>query len=146
MPSRWCSITSRERWPWPTTAIWSMRRSFAGSWNIHGAIFQTTIDSEVIAYHIARRACTSKIRGGGGGAELCKKIKGAYSLVIMSPQKADRRAGIPSDSGRCVSAKRDNAYILASETCALDTLGAEFVRDVEPGEIVTITPETGIHV
>ena len=41
--------------------------------------------------------------------------------------------------------KRDNAYILASETCALDTIGAEFVRDVLPGEIVTITPENGIE-
>ena len=40
--------------------------------------------------------------------------------------------------------KRDNAYILASETCALDTIGAEFVRDVEPGELVTITPSGGI--
>ena len=40
--------------------------------------------------------------------------------------------------------KRDNAYILASETCALDTIGAEFVRDVLPGEVVTITPKDGI--
>ena len=40
--------------------------------------------------------------------------------------------------------KRDNAYILASETCALDTIGAEYVRDVLPGETVTITPENGI--
>ena len=40
--------------------------------------------------------------------------------------------------------KRDNAYILASETCALDTIGAEYVRDVRPGETVTITPENGI--
>ena len=42
--------------------------------------------------------------------------------------------------------KRDNAYILASESCALDTIGAEFVRDVEPGEVVTISPEYGIHI
>ena len=45
---------------------------------------------------------------------------------------------------RYASEKRDNAYILASETCALDTIGAEFVRDVEPGELVTITPSGGI--
>ena len=41
--------------------------------------------------------------------------------------------------------KRGNAYIITSETCALDTIGAEFVRDVEPGEIVTITPDKGIR-
>ena len=48
------------------------------------------------------------------------------------------------DLNRSVSEKRDNAYILTSESCALDTLGAEFVRDVLPGEVVTITPEKGI--
>ena len=41
--------------------------------------------------------------------------------------------------------KRDNAYVLASESCALDTIGAEFVRDVEPGEMVVISPEKGIE-
>ena len=41
--------------------------------------------------------------------------------------------------------KRDNAYILASESCALETIGADFVRDVLPGEVVTITPENGIQ-
>lgn len=41
--------------------------------------------------------------------------------------------------------KRDNAYIVTSETCALDTIGAEFVRDIEPGEVITITPEKGIE-
>ncbi len=48
------------------------------------------------------------------------------------------------DLSLSASEKRDNAYILTSESCALDTLGAEFVRDVLPGEVVTITPEKGI--
>ena len=71
-----------------------------------------------------------------------QKIKGAYSLVvIMSPRKLMGARDPLWFQARCASAKRDNAYILASETCALDTIGAEFVRDVLPGEIVTITQE-----
>ena len=103
-----------------------------------GAIFQTTIDSEVIAYHIAReRLNTSNVEGAV--ARAMKKIKGAYSLIVMSPRKL---IGARYEFGfkpLCIG-KRDNAYILASETCALDAVGAEFVRDVLPGEIVTITP------
>ncbi len=107
-----------------------------------GAIFQTTIDSEVIAYHIARE------RLNCGTVEdavklAMKKIKGAYSLVVMSPRKLIGARDPQGFKPLCIG-KRDNAYILASETCALDTIGAEFVRDVLPGEIVTITPKDGI--
>lgn len=104
-----------------------------------GAIFQTTIDSEVIAYHIAReRLNSATVEEAVGRA--CRKIKGAYSLVIMSPRKLIGARDPFGFKPLCIG-KRDNAYILASETCALDTIGAEFVRDVLPGEIVTITPE-----
>lgn len=107
-----------------------------------GAIFQTTIDSEVIAYHIARE------RLNCGTVEdavklAMKKIKGAYSLVVMSPRKLIGARDPQGFKPLCIG-KRDNAYILASESCALDTIGAEFVRDVLPGEIVTITPQDGI--
>ncbi|MBQ2802036.1 MAG: amidophosphoribosyltransferase [Lachnospiraceae bacterium] len=107
-----------------------------------GAIFQTTIDSEVIAYHIARE------RLNCGTVEeavklAMKKIKGAYSLVVMSPRKLIGARDPQGFKPLCIG-KRDNAYILASETCALDTIGAEYVRDVLPGEIVTITPQDGI--
>lgn len=71
------------------------------------------------------------------------KIKGAYSLVIMSPRKLIGARDPYGFRPLCIG-KRDNAYILTSESCALDTLGATFVRDVLPGEIVTITPEKGI--
>ncbi len=102
-----------------------------------GAIFQTTIDSEVIAYHIARaRIKTPTVELAV--AEAMKKLKGAYSLVIMSPRKLIGARDPFGFKPLCIG-KRDNAYILASETCALETIGAEFVRDVEPGEIVTIT-------
>ena len=69
-----------------------------------------------------------------------KKIKGAYSLVVMSPRKLIGARDPFGFKPLCIG-KRDNAYILASETCALETIGAEFIRDVEPGEIVTITKD-----
>ena len=73
----------------------------------------------------------------------CLKIKGAYALVVMSPRKLMGARDPYGFKPLCIG-KRDNAYILASETCALDTIGAEYVRDVLPGETVTITPENGI--
>ncbi len=107
-----------------------------------GAIFQTTIDSEVIAYLIAReRLKSATVEEAVQNA--MRKLSGAYSLVIMSPRKL---MGVRDPYGfrpLCIG-KRGNAYILASETCALDTIGAEYVRDVEPGEIVTISPERGL--
>lgn len=104
-----------------------------------GAIFQTTIDSEVIAYLIAReRLQTSTVEEAVKKA--MQKIKGAYSLVVASPRKLIGARDPFGFRPLCIG-KRDHAYILSSETCALDTIGAEFVRDVEPGEIVTITPD-----
>lgn len=108
-----------------------------------GAIFQTTIDSEVIAYHIARERLNSKTVEEAVGRAM-KKIKGAYSLIVMSPRKLIGARDPFGFRPLCIG-KRDNCYILASETCALDTIGAEFVRDVEPGEIVTISPDKGIE-
>lgn len=108
-----------------------------------GVIFQTTIDSEVIAYHIAReRVHTPSVERAVAGA--MKKLKGAYSLVVMSPRKLIGARDPFGFKPLCIG-KRENAYILASESCALDTIGAEFIRDVEPGEIVTITPDHGIQ-
>lgn len=108
-----------------------------------GAIFQTTIDSEVIAYHIARERLNSKSVEEAVGRAM-NKIKGAYSLVIMSPRKLIGARDPFGFRPLCIG-KRDNVYLLASETCALDTVGAAFVRDVRPGEIVTISPEKGIE-
>lgn len=108
-----------------------------------GAIFQTTIDSEVIAYHIAReRLQSSTVEEAVGRA--MRKLKGAYSLIVMSPRKLIGARDPFGFRPLCIG-KRDNAYILASETCALDTVGASFVRDVRPGEIVTISPDKGIE-
>ena len=104
-----------------------------------GAIFQTTIDSELIAYLVAReRLESSSVEEAVSRA--MKGLHGAYSLVIMSPRKLIG-ARDPYGFRPLVLGKRDKAWIFASETCALDTVGAEYVRDVEPGEIVTITSE-----
>lgn len=102
-----------------------------------GAIFHTTTDSEVIAFHIARERVHSRTVEEAV-RKTAEKIKGAYALVVMSPRKL---IGVRDPYGLkplCIG-KRRNAYVLASESCALTSVGAEFVRDVEPGEIVAIT-------
>ena len=108
-----------------------------------GAIFQTTIDSEVIAYHIARERLHSRT-AEEAVLRAAKKIKGAYALVVMSPRKLIGARDPFGFKPLCIG-KRGQAYILASETCALETVGAEFIRDVQPGEVVTISPEGGIQ-
>ena len=102
-----------------------------------GAIFQTTTDSEVIAYEIARARVHTKtveeaIR------QTASRIKGAYGIVIASPRKL---IGVRDPLGLkplCLGKKGDSC-ILASESCALSAVGAQFVRDILPGEIVTIS-------
>ena len=108
-----------------------------------GAIFQTTIDSEVIAYHIARERLNSH-SAEEAVRRACQKLKGAYALVVASPRKLIGARDPFGFKPLCIG-KRDNAYIITSETCALDTIGAEFVRDVRPGEVVTITKDGGIE-
>ncbi len=104
-----------------------------------GAIFQTTIDSEVIAYHIARQRLNTKtVEEAVINAMV--KLKGAYSLIVMSPRKLIGARDPFGFHPLCIG-KRDNSYVLASESCALDAVDAEFIRDVEPGEVVTITTE-----
>jgi amidophosphoribosyltransferase len=107
-----------------------------------GAIFQTTIDSEVIAYHIARERLNSATVEEAV-VKAMKKLAGAYSLVIASPRKLIG-ARDPFGFHPLVIGKRNNAYILASETAALNAVDAEFIRDVRPGEVVMIN-EDGIH-
>ena len=104
-----------------------------------GAIFQTTIDSEVIAYHIARERLNVS-RAEDAVKNAMKKIKGAYALVVSSPRKMIGARDPLGLKPLCIG-KRDNTYFLASESCAIAAVDAEFVRDVLPGEIVTITKE-----
>ncbi len=99
-----------------------------------GCIFQTTIDSEVIAYMIAReRVNAPSIEEAIHRA--MPKIHGAYSTVVMSPQKLIAFRDPHGFRPLCIG-KAGNSWVFASETCALDACGAEFVRDILPGEIV----------
>lgn len=99
-----------------------------------GCIFQTTIDTEVIAYMIAQeRVEAPSIEEAIHRA--MPKIHGSFSMVIMSPQKLIAVRDPHGFRPLCVG-KIGNSYVFASETCALDACGAEFVRDVRPGEIV----------
>ena len=73
-------------------------------------------------------------------AKAMQYIKGAYSLLVMSPRKITAARDPFGFKPLCLG-KRDDTYVVASETCALDTVGAEFIRDLEPGEIITITED-----
>ena len=104
-----------------------------------GAIFQTTIDSEVIAYHVARERLHAKTAENAVKLAM-GKMKGAYALVVSSPRKMIGARDPWGLKPLCIG-KRENTWFLASESCAMAAVGAEFVRDVQPGEIVTFTKE-----
>jgi amidophosphoribosyltransferase len=100
-----------------------------------GSIFQTTCDSEVIIHLMARSKSKDVVERL---ASAVKRIKGAYSLVFLTE---DQLIGVRDPNGfrpLCLG-KKDDAYCLASETCAFDLIEAKFVREIEPGEIVVIT-------
>jgi amidophosphoribosyltransferase len=102
-----------------------------------GYLFRTDSDIEVIASLIAQAEdpdLTSAL------ISTLRKLNGAYALVVLTP---DRIMGIRDPHGiRPLSLGRfDGGYVLASETCAFDTVGAQFIRPVEPGELVTIGPD-----
>ncbi|SCI73733.1 Amidophosphoribosyltransferase precursor [uncultured Flavonifractor sp.] len=99
-----------------------------------GAIFQTTTDSELIAYAIAQE----RLRCPSAEEAVCQALKGlrgAFSLIVMSPQKLIAARDPWGFRPLCMG-RRGDAVIFASETCALTAVGATFERDLEPGEIV----------
>ncbi|MDB6155167.1 MAG: amidophosphoribosyltransferase [Chthoniobacteraceae bacterium] len=102
-----------------------------------GSIFQTTVDSEIILHLLAQPT------ESGGVLAALRKIQGAYSLVMMSEREI---IGVRDPFGfRPLSlGMLDGAYVLSSETCAFDLIHAEFIREIEPGEVVIIS-EKGIR-
>lgn len=106
-----------------------------------GATFHGTTDSEVIAYKIAME----RMNAGSieeAAIKVSKTLKGGYALLMVSPQKL---IGVRDPLGLkplCLG-KRDGAYILASESAAIVSADGEYIRDIEPGEMVTIT-EKGV--
>ena len=101
-----------------------------------GAIFQTTTDTEAIAYMIAKERLES------GSIERAveftmPKLKGAFSLIVMSPKKLIAARDPWGFRPLCMG-RKGKAIVFASETCALDSIGASFERELEPGEIVVV--------
>lgn len=104
--------------------------------SVTGAIFQTTTDTEMIAYTIAKE----RLKAPSVERALERTIDhlvGAYSLIVMSPQKLIAARDPWGFRPLCMG-RKGKAVVFASETCALDSIGAEFERDIEPGEIVVV--------
>ena len=101
-----------------------------------GSIFQTTVDSEIILHMLAR---TNRGRFEDSLIQCLQQLQGAFSLVFLTEQELigcrDPQGFRPLCIGRL-----NKAYVFASETCALDLIGARLVREVEPGEVVVIGP------
>jgi amidophosphoribosyltransferase len=102
-----------------------------------GSIFQTSMDSEVVLHLVAK-----SMKKGLEKAmqDTMKRIKGAYSLVLMTE---DTLIAVRDPNGfrpLCL-ARLNGGYVIASETCALDLVQAEYIRDVEPGEIIIINKD-----
>lgn len=115
-------------------------RQLREEYELKGGIFHNTNDTEVISYVITeQRLIQPSIEKAVEQA--LYKIKGAYSLIIMSPQKLiaarDPHGFKPLCMGKC----SDGSIVFASESCALDSVGAEFERDILPGEIVVVNEE-----
>ena len=102
-----------------------------------GAIFQSTSDTEVILHLVAK---SKKLKFIDKFIDALSYLEGAYSLVALTNKKLIG-ARDPLGIRPLVLGKLDKSYILASETCALDIIGAEFIREVENGEVIVITDD-----
>lgn len=101
-----------------------------------GAIFHTTTDAEVIAYKISKARLDSKSIEESIEKAMYE-LKGAYSIIVMSPKKLIAARDENGLRPLCLG-ELNGAYVFASESCAFDTIGAKFIRDVKPGEIIVI--------
>ena len=103
-----------------------------------GAIFHTTSDTETIAYIITKkRLKASSIEEALSQA--MEELTGAYSLIVMSPQKLLCARDPYGFRPLCYGKRPDGTWVVASESCALEAAGAAFIRDVEPGEILVFS-------
>ncbi len=105
-----------------------------------GAIFSATSDTEVILHGVARSRATSAVEAI---PEVLRETEGAFSMLFLTPREMiairDPRGFRPLALGRL-----GNAWVIASETCAFDLIDAQYVRDVEPGEMIVVN-ESGLH-
>ena len=101
-----------------------------------GSVFNATSDSEVVATLLARqRACCSSIEEAV--ARTVPSLKGGYAIIVMSPRKLVAARDPFGIKPLCLG-RRNNGYVIASESCGLDAVNAQFVRDIRPGEIVSV--------
>lgn len=108
-----------------------LRRSL----ELEGSIFHTTSDTEVISYLITKARLTAPSIEQAINAAM-NKLKGAYSLVIASPSKLIAVRDEHGFRPLCYGKTEDGRYVVASESCALDAVGATLIRDIRPGEIL----------
>ncbi|MBQ7368642.1 MAG: amidophosphoribosyltransferase [Clostridia bacterium] len=107
---------------------------------LSGAIFHTSNDVEVIAYMITKaRLSAPSIEEAVVGA--LERLKGGYSMLVMSPQKLIAARDENGVHPLCYGIRDDGEYVVASETCALATVGASLIREVEPGEVLVFSKE-----
>src|SRR5499425_450140 len=110
-----------------------------------GSIFQTNSDTEVIV-HLLARSQARNLSGALGDA--LNQVEGAYSLLVLTPDELyavrDPRGFRPLVLGKVASPAGEDAWVVASETCAFDLLNARYVREIEPGEMVRIS-KSGIE-
>lgn len=110
------------------------------SLELQGSIFHTTSDTEVISYVITKERLTAPSIEEAVSRAM-DQLRGAYSLIIMSPAKLIAARDENGFRPLCYGQTDDGRYIIASESCALDAVGAHFVRDVRPGEIVCFSKD-----
>lgn len=104
---------------------------------LKGGIFHGTSDTESIAYSIVSQRLTSKSTEEAIEKVMCT-LKGAYSCIVMTATKMIAFRDPDGFRPLCIGQTDDGAWIVSSESCALDSVGAKFIRDVKPGEIVVI--------
>ena len=108
---------------------------FRDEYEAHGAIFKTTNDTEIIIHLLAKPSHQNKPDPLG---HVLNHLQGAYSLVFLFPDRLEAARDPYGFRPLCIGRTEKGAWVIASETCAFDAIGAAYLRDVAPGEIVTL--------
>ncbi len=105
---------------------------------LQGMIFHTTSDAEIVSYVVIKERLTSNSIEEAVNKAMCK-LKGGYCLLLMSPQKIIAARDENGLHPLCYGKRENGQYVIASESCALDSVGAVFIRELEPGEILVFS-------
>src|SRR5690606_4988121 len=107
----------------------------------HGHIFQSTTDTEIIVHLLAK---PSHVEKADPLLHVLKHLQGAYSLLFLFPDRMEVARDPWGIRPLALGRMHDGAWVVASETCAFDSIEAEYVRDIEPGELLRID-DNGLH-